>query len=297
MSRTDQAQYHGGNLADELAALASLILGVRMKAGGITREFVPSGDAKGRPVAWDLRLEPLLRVAPYGRLIPAAGGERSLNILRVLAPLPNVEPADAIAFVRAARLYQEALWVAESDPSLGWLLLVSGIESAANQWRRGKDPAIERLRTDKPEFVSYLESCCVSELVKRVADEFADTLGSTKKFVDFLLMYLPPPPPRRPAWAMLSWDSAELRKDFRLIYKYRSKALHEGIPFPAPMCEPGFAIPNSDVPAEIPAGLAAASHGGVWIAEDTPMLLHIFEYVSRNAILSWWKSLTANATA
>ena len=32
MSKTDQTQYHGGTFADEIAALASLILGIRMKA-------------------------------------------------------------------------------------------------------------------------------------------------------------------------------------------------------------------------------------------------------------------------
>jgi len=35
-----------------------------------------------------------------------------------------------VALTRAARLYQDALWMIESEPSLAWLLLVSAIETA-----------------------------------------------------------------------------------------------------------------------------------------------------------------------
>jgi len=39
MGKTDDIHYHGGTLQDEIAALSSLILGIRLKSGGITREF------------------------------------------------------------------------------------------------------------------------------------------------------------------------------------------------------------------------------------------------------------------
>ena len=39
MGITDDIHYHGGTLQDEIAALSSLILGIRLKSGGITREF------------------------------------------------------------------------------------------------------------------------------------------------------------------------------------------------------------------------------------------------------------------
>ena len=55
MSRTDQTQYHGGTFADEMAALVSLTLGIRMKAGGASRIFEKADDAKGRPIAWESR--------------------------------------------------------------------------------------------------------------------------------------------------------------------------------------------------------------------------------------------------
>ena len=125
MSKTDYAQFHGGTFADEMAALTSLLLGVRMKASGASRTFEASGDAKGRPIGWDVQPPPALRVRPFGRVIPAAASERSLNTLvDDLSALPKVGAGDAIAFVRSARLYQEGLWVSESEPSLAWLLMV-----------------------------------------------------------------------------------------------------------------------------------------------------------------------------
>jgi len=62
----------------------------------------------------------------------------------------------------------------------------------------------------------------------------------------------------------------------------------------APMHEPPTRIDNDAAPAEIPVGLASSMLGGVWRAEDTPMLLHMFEYIARGAVLRWWNSLTSN---
>src|SRR5688572_7910479 len=94
--------------------------------------------------------------------------------------------------------YQEALWVAESDPSLAWLLLVSSVEGAANQWKKSRGAPEDRLRAAKPELAQYCDSLGVDGLLSRVASEFADSLGATKKFVDFLIAHLPSPPDRRP---------------------------------------------------------------------------------------------------
>ena len=88
--------------------------------------------------------------------------------------------------------------------------------------------------------MNYLKSCGVDGLVDRIGKEFADTLGSTKKFIDFLLTHLPPPPSQRPQWGQLSWEESNLRKALRLVYEYRSQALHRGVPFPGPMCAPPY---------------------------------------------------------
>ena len=55
MDKTDQARYHGGWIADEIAARASLKCGVRCRAGGQTRRFERGDDPHGRPLEWFTR--------------------------------------------------------------------------------------------------------------------------------------------------------------------------------------------------------------------------------------------------
>jgi hypothetical protein len=37
--------------------------------------------------------------------------------------------------------------------------------------------------------------------------------------------------------------------------------------------------------------LATRTKGGVWNQKDTPMLLHLFEYVVRKSLLNWWQDM------
>jgi len=75
----------------------------------------------------------------------------------------------------------------------------------------------------------------------------------------------------------------------RKIYDWRSKALHGGTPFPEPMCNPPFQ--QKDACFEKPIGLASQTKGATWVAADTPMCLHIFEYIVRHSLLNWWDSM------
>ena len=136
----------------------------------------------------------------------------------------------------------------------------------------------------------------VERLPERVAESIAESLGSTRKFTDFLLAYLPPPPDKRPpdGWERVLWDEAGLRRVLNKVYDYRSRALHGGIPFPAPMCHPPryFEFEEWQAYNEVPLGLASYSLGGVWMAKDLPIMFHTFEYIARNALLQWWRSIS-----
>jgi hypothetical protein len=151
---------------------------------------------------------------------------------------------------------------------------------------------VARLRDAKPRVVELLEQHC-PDVVEEIANELADSFGATRKFVEFTLKFLPcAPEVRPPEGFQIPWDEIAFAKMLRMIYSYRSKALHTGIPFPAPMCEP----PNKAGEGltrfmERPDGLATSTMGSVWRQEDTPMLLHIFEYITRNVLKSWWLSL------
>lgn len=116
--QTDPAVHHGGDAGQELAALLSLSLGIRMRTGGIIRVFHPSdGDPRGHPHEFEDRMPYLPQ--PYGpRVLPYTGWPRDVDTSKVelLGTYANLSSAEARALVRSARAYQEALWIAESDP-------------------------------------------------------------------------------------------------------------------------------------------------------------------------------------
>ncbi len=243
MTKTQTDQYHGGSFPEEVAVLSSLGSGIRLRAGGATRLFEHGGDSKGRPMESGSRpfTNILIRKEVPGWVLPNAAEEtHSLDGLSILAFLLKLSPPDAQALVRAARLYQDALWLVESEPSLAWLMLVSAVETAANRWRKWREAPVDRLRTSKPRLHQYL-LCLGPKVPEKVVEQIAESLGSTKKLVDFVLEFLPPPPSVRPPVGFQHpWDTGEIRETMRCVYGYRSQALHGGIPFPAPMCRPPF---------------------------------------------------------
>ena len=217
-----------------------------------------------------------------------------------MASFPTLRAEQAIGLVRSARLYQDALWLAESEPNLSWLLLVSAVETAANLWRSEDGSPLDRLTDSRSKFVEFLNSTGVDGLAGRVAKEFADSIGVGRKFREFLLEYLPEPPEKRPPeWAQIDWSPDSLGSGFNKIYQYRSKALHDGMPFPAPMCAAPVKLDKSwEGFGEHPYGLrkselgGMSESGGVWLGKDIPMLLHTFEYIVRHALNGWWSSMS-----
>jgi hypothetical protein len=195
-----------------------------------------------------------------------------------------------MAIVRAARLYQDALWVAESEPALAWVLFVSAVETAAGHWDIQADSPRTRLQASRPDIEQLLLTKGDDQFVDSVAKLLTDSMGSTRKFRTFLLKFHPDPPSERPhEYYQLLWDEPTLKKAFDVIYRYRSKALHAGTPFPYPMCGPPSNVGRPY--NEVPEGLATAAYGGIWTRKDVPMLLHLFEYIVRSALLRWWESM------
>ncbi len=285
MKKTDTTRYHGGLLSDEIAALVSLCLGIKVKAGGESRRFHPEGDPKGRPAGPRFGEEPIMaKLAGKKPILPRTLGQHTLSDLKLFERFIDLTPEEAITLIRAARLYQDAVWLAESAPELTWIMLVSSIEIAAGYWYEDKkENYLELLSEYKPDFVTHLESVGTKEVVSIVANEFARQLRAAKKFRDFIVEFLPEPPDERPVeFDRFHWKPGNVKQAMVKIYDYRSRALHDGTPFPMPMCQPPLGL------SEVPMGLAMGGQGGVWRAEDTPMLLHLFEYIVRNTLLNWW---------
>jgi hypothetical protein len=293
LDKTNVEYYHGGGLVDEIAAFVSLMLGIRVKAGRMIREFRSSDDRFGHPVGWD-KIQTIPEIKPlYGHYkLPAVIHEPNIVLFEPFKSLPQLSEDNVIFLIKAARLYQNALWIAETDPSLAWIMFVSALETAAEQWRKNQEPPSTRLMAAKPGLYDYLISLNIPDIVDKVATHITDSLGVAQKFSDFVVNFFPNPPESRPPLAFqCSWDKVEIQKMMKIIYNYRSEALHDGTPFPWPMCEAPIRLPEFLAPAEKPPGLGAFARNGTWLIKDTPMLLNTFEYITRKCLLAWWSQL------
>jgi len=283
--------YHGGGLTDELAAFVSLVLGVRAKPGDWSRRFHSAKD-RGRPIGSGYKQDPTLLLADSGAVIPLNDDGYNLVQMELLTTYTKLTPQQAIVLVKSARLYQDGLWIAEAEPELAWLMLVSAVETvAASVYPEELSPE-EVLKRAKPPLFEQLASRNDPELLRVVSEQLAPTLQPTKKFVDFLLRFLPPAPSPRPSeWFQVRWSKSALRDTLSTIYGHRSKALHAGTPFPQPMCDRAARDDSTGFFAERPYAGKVQIGETVWVAEDYPMYLHTFAYVVRLALIGWWKSL------
>jgi len=290
MEETDDFCYHGGTMIDELAALLSLQMGIRLRAGKSIRTFYPEGDPKGRPEAFEMPPDPVTPQYSDWPVVPNVRGKHPMPEPTLFSRLIELNAADAIVLIKTSRLYQDALWISESQPEMSWLMMVSAVETAAHHWRQSNEKPVERLRISQPKLEQILISSGGEDHLSRVAEIMAPYMGATKKFIDFVMKFLPSPPSiRPPEWAQCSWDPRNMKKALSKIYNHRSKALHGGIPFPKPMCTPPMKAEG--FLAEKPHGKAAFERGGVWVEDDLPMVLNTFEFITRNVLLRWWSSI------
>jgi hypothetical protein len=297
MSQTHEDYYHGGEESDEISALISLCLGIRVRSGGRNRIFGKNGDPKGRPIGWENRNPEYSFSGIYRRpILPNAIGEHNLEGARLIFTLPELATEDATALIRCARMYQEALWMSETALELSWILLCSSVETIAAQWQTSKVSNIDKMKASKPLLVTTLEKYGGHELIEKVADEIAPYMGATKKFLSFITEFLPSAPSERLyPHAQVDWEPNKIKKILNKIYGYRSRALHSGLPFPAPTYDAPITLGAENILSEVPLGLATSMKGAVWVAKDVPMLLNTFEYIARGSILNWWKQSVTDA--
>ena len=226
MSKKDESLYHGGLWEDEIAALASVALGIRIHAGGISREFEPGQDPYGQPREFQYKLKPVVRARSNQLILPSVVGTHSMDELKILESIPQIDPDRYVNLIRACRSYQNALWIVESEPNLAWLLFVSALETAANDVYETDASPDERLRASKSELATYLEEYGDAEHVRKVAEFIAPTLGATKKFIDFTMHFMPDEPSYRPEeWLQVKWTKTGLKKVLNKVYDYRSRSL------------------------------------------------------------------------
>jgi hypothetical protein len=290
---TEESGFHGGDVYEELAALVSLALGIRCRSGGQTRIWADS-DPLGHPIEYDHRPPYLPHPGRYGPMLPRIAGTstKAAEILPLLQLYRAADSEEAIALVRASRLYQQAIWIADADPNQSWLMLVSALEVAADRLGAAKVSPMDRLREAWSDLADLLEPLA-DDVADSIARLLAPLVKSKRAYLSLIERFAPEPPPDRPEEAF-QVDWTRLREYADTIYNYRSRALHAGTPFPGPMCESPL-FPHGDVVSEKPFGLGTQINESMWLPEATPMLLATFEYVARETLHSWWRSLAEPA--
>jgi len=280
--------YHGGWYNDEIAALASLFLGVRFHAGSINRTFDYYTGDLGLPQA-EKNFPPALVFKHNVPIVPSAIKNIDISTLSLLNNLHMITEKNFNFLIKSARSYQNALWICESSPNMGWLLFVSALECAANQWAKSKSSREDRFKEAKPDLYDQLNKDGYKQLIPIIAKEFSTSFGATKKFLDFCMHFYPDEPEVRPEWGRIDWGHDSLSAMFKKIYDYRSKALHGGQPFPEPMCShPERRYGNAEVGLS---ALACSTLGGTWVPEDVPINLNTFHHMVHSILNKWWQSL------
>lgn len=293
--KPDLSRFTGASAFDELACLLSLQHGARLVAGGVTRSF-DGGDPLGTPQTDRVPPNIYLTDRRSQPVLPWVSEQKHMTS-GLLPQLGRVRPTDALALIRSARSYRDALWIADADPQLAWLLLVSAVETAAAHFAiPDEEDAEARLRDAAPKLAEVLDAIG-PDATGRAAPHLAHLFKSTARFLAFFKRFPAPPPERRPpeGFQFRPWDES-MKKALAAVYDWRSKALHAGVPFPPPMCRPPFPVhPDWSAPCETVPGLAAYMQGGVWTREQMPFGLHLFEHIARTSLLAWWQSLTQQA--
>lgn len=280
--------YHGGTASDEIAALVSLTLGVRLRVAGTARLSGIHEPGEAHPPIY-LEVAPLAHPGRPGReYIPATlTRPADLRQLNRLDSFLHLDEKAQVELVRAARAYATGLWWSNEDQNHAWLQLVTAVEIAANYRQTVQATPQELVNELWPELWAALQPAD-NAVRAEVSHRIAPQIKATRKFVDFLTQCAPEPPDLRPPSGELDW--AEMARHAKLIYGHRSKALHGGKPFPLPMLEQPRHEANGAI-QEVPWGLNTGGLGGVWDAKEAPMLLSTFEYIARGSLLKWWDEL------
>jgi hypothetical protein len=289
LEEQDVKAYAGGDLGDQMASLLALALARRLRSGGVMRNGY-EGEPEGKPIFADY--EPPSLIAPRHRSVLPGLAEPSKisDAAPFLEVFSRLSGSDAVAVMRAAHQYADALWLCDADPRMSWIKLFGALEAAADRWDyetlQSAEAQLQRRHSGMYERLSRK----APGAIPIVAKSLSRILGAESKMIDFVLAHAPKPPARRPEIGQLDFD--DLEPVLRVLYDHRSRDLHGGVPFPQPLCGPP--VPdNGGIPIEVFPALGASSGGASWPAKQLPMFLHTFVYIVGETLRNWWLALPA----
>lgn len=287
----EETLHFDANIGHEVSALISLAIGVKIRYGGITRRIshpsITLSDPFGEPLLPESEWRPPLEVADLFPILPSTSGTKFADDLTVLNNLINAKPAQYKAFINSARIYQDSLELADRDPNLSWILMVSALETAANIENLLLTEPITLFECAHPNLHEFLSEHKVPEILTEVAKTIAPTLKATNKFLSFCVKYLPDAPRDRPDEEKhrIEWTEESLKKCLGIVYNYRSVYLHTGKRFPSLMLE----APHRS--AEKPnVEMARNYRNREWKDKEVPITFDSFHYLCRGILINWCKS-------
>lgn len=276
------------NIPDQIAVFLSLILGIRIRAGNESRNFNNTDLDKGTPLHRYINLDPAqIKLIKNNAIIPAIlkntdnkNGFFTLNAVDAFfSSFFSLNANQAALIIRAAKLYRDALWIVDSEPQLSLILLISAIEVLS------EDIGINNLELSK-KHSNFCEKC---------KKECKNNLSKRKKFLNFLVKHLPDPPAKRCCREnQLNWEDLKKctnKNPLIEMYRFRSKFLHDGIPFPLDFLKPiSFWSMETDDTNRYEKSVTTLFNNQ--LVELSPMSISIFEYIVRHAILDFLKQIT-----
>ncbi|MGW7295399.1 hypothetical protein ACWGIB_23785 [Streptomyces xiamenensis] len=283
----------GLSSGEEISSLISLLLDVRMRSGGPVRIFPAGGDPSGFP--WYGHHAPPSTIGPliHARVLPSPSNEEVslLGCDPMLSSFGILSPIASTVLVKAAHHYANGLWIAEEDPEQAWLQLVTALEVVAVHHQTETIDATDIFRIAYPGATKKIIAAGGVDLLNGVAKDFKRLLSAGRRVQTFVETFRPSPPSKRPTAASDRVDWADdLIDNVRTVYSLRSRLLHSGAPFPAPLVAGigGLEVEEGDYYPERPAGTWGSGQSE-WDDSELPMHLHVFAHVVRVAILNWWR--------
>ncbi len=286
-SRHVPGTFHGGWIDEEVAALLSLILGVRCRSGGMWRSFEPENDPKGKPFTFNLQPPLLAHPQSHPQLPHLPVEARFEEAIEWLNRYRQLAGQEAVVVARSARAFQLGIWTSDDDPDLSWLRLITALETAAKSWA-GKAPEgpVDQLASTWPELAELLRG-----IDPQPRDQIAALIAPQSRIkravLKFVAKFAPGPPELRPR-ELERLDWSRLEEHISAIYDRRSEMLHEAIPLPRSMTT---AHRLTDGPPFTETAFTTGYHDSNWPQTKAPMPLWTFSYIVAGTLRNWWRAL------
>ncbi len=274
-STRKNAYYHGGGIADEIVALASLFLRRRIKLIHLVRQNDVPRIISEKGYRWNDK--------------ELVSGETNLQTLSDwFSLIEDLDEKYHQKFILSARLYHRSILMIEEDPDLAYLSLVSSIEALCQDHPLKEEPNLSEIY---PELDYEIENLITDEQAKnRLRYLFLKKEKFiSRRFVAFIIDYTDSEfwkYGNRPKYGKIEAD--ELPKYLRNIYAQRSKTLHEGQAFPPIVLHPRS---QND---EICCGLSLMHRGKKWNPSDYIPSIHFFERLVSHVLTNFVKRHQVN---